>query len=118
MTQRENIGAQGEVMIFRLLDTMPTGLVPMTDIDRLGRPIIGHSESGHHHVLERAVAVMEKPDAPNGMRILYALLEEPTMLIQDATDAHGAHSLPAGLYEFRIAREFDPFMEQARLVAD
>lgn len=118
MVQRENLGAQGEVMIFRLAGELPSGLVPLTDFDRLGRPIIGHSESGHHHVLERAFVVMEKPDAPNGMRILYALLDEPTMLIQDATDAHGAHSLPAGLYEFRIAREYDPFMEQARLVAD
>lgn len=118
MQQRENFGAQGEVMIFRLIGEMPTGLVPLTDLDRLGRPIIGHSESGHHHVLERAVTVMEKPDAPSGMRILYALLDEPTQLIQDATDAHGAHTLPAGLYEFRIAREYDPFMEQDRLVAD
>ena len=118
MTQRENFGAQGEVMIFRFAGKMPAGLVPLADLDRLGRPIIGHSESGHHHVLERAVSVMEKPDAPAGMRILYALLDEPTMLIQDAIDAHGSHSLPAGLYEFRIAREYDPFMEQARLVAD
>jgi hypothetical protein len=118
MTQRENIGAQGEVMIFRLSGAMPAGLVALADSDRLGRPIIGHSESGHHHVLERAVEVMEQPNAPAGMRILYALLDEPTMLIQDASDAHGAHTLPAGLYEFRIAREYDPFMEQARLVAD
>ena len=52
------------------------------------------------------------------MRILYALLEEPTRLVQDAVDAHGQHDLPAGIYEFRIAREFDPFVEQARMVAD
>lgn len=118
MKNRENVGAQGEVMIFRIAGQMPDGLVPLNDLDRKGRPIIGHSESGHHHVLERAVTVMEKPDAPAGMRVLYALLDEPTVLIQDAMDAHGSHMLPAGLYEFRIAREYDPFMEQARLVAD
>lgn len=116
--ERVNIGAQGEVMIFRCVGHMPAGVKPLTDLDRHGRPIIGHSESGHHHVLERAVAVMEKPDAPAGMRILYALLDEPTALIQDAGHPHAPHMLEPGLYEFRIAREYDPFMEQARLVAD
>jgi hypothetical protein len=115
--KREVIGAQGEITLFRVSE-MPEGLVPFTDTDKLGRPIISHSESGHHHVLDRAVAVMEKPNPPEGMRILYALLEEPTMLIQDAADPHGSHTLAAGVIEFRIAREYDPFAEQARQVAD
>lgn len=116
--EREVIGAQGEITIFRISGEMPAGLVAHTEKDKAGRPIISHSESGHHHVLDRAVAVMEKPDAPRGMRILYALLDEPAELIQDAPDAHGSHTLPAGLYEFRLAREFDPFSEQIRQVAD
>jgi len=115
--ERKIIGAQGEISIF-LVSAMPAGLVAFTDKDKRGRPIISHSESGNHHILERAVAVMEKPDAPAGMRILYALLDEPVDLIQDAPDAHGSHTLPAGVIEFRIAREFDPFTEQARQVAD
>lgn len=118
ITRREIIGAQGEISIFRCEGAMPEGLVAMSEKDKLGRPIISHSESGNHHLLDRAVAVMEKPDAPAGMRILYALIEEPTALIQDAIDAHGSHDLPAALCEFRIAREFDPFSEQARQVAD
>ena len=117
MQKREIIGAQGEITIFRL-DALPTGLVPSTERDKRGRPIISHSKSGHHHVLDRAVEVLEKPDAPAGMRILYALLDAPAALVQDAQDAHGSHDLPAGVYEFRIAREFDPFTEQARQVAD
>ena len=117
MTNRTIIGAQGEVMIFRL-DAMPADVKPLNDRDRLGRPIIGHSESGHHHVLERAVDVFEATNPPAGMRVLYALLDAPTALIQDASDAHGTHILEPGLYEFRIAREFDPFAEQARTVAD
>lgn len=116
-TKREMIGAQGEITIFRIA-AMPAGLVPATEEDKIGRPIIGHSESGHHHVLDRAVTVMEQPAPPEGMRILYALLDEPTRLIQDADQPHGSHDLPAGIYEFRIAREFDPFAEQARMVAD
>lgn len=115
--KREVVGAQGEITIFRVSE-LPEGLVPMGEKDRLGRPIISHSESGHHHVLAGAVDVLERPDAPEGMRILYALLDAPTALIQDADDAHGKHDLEPGGYEFRIAREFDPFAEQARQVAD
>ena len=114
---RKIIGAQGEITIFAVSQA-PEGLVPFADKDKLGRPIISHSESGAHHVLDAAVDVLEKPDAPEGMRILYALLDKPTALIQDAPDAHGKHILPAGWVEFRIAREFDPFSEQARRVAD
>lgn len=115
--KREVIGAQGEITIFRV-DTTPEGLAPFTDVDKLGRPIISHSESGNHHILDAAVDVLEKPDAPEGMRVLYALLDKPTKLFQDAPDAHGEHVLAPGLYEFRIAREFDPFSEQVRRVAD
>jgi hypothetical protein len=115
--KREVMGAQGEITFFRV-SSLPKGLAVHTERDRQGRPIISHSESGHHHVLDRNVEVMERPDPPAGMRILYALLDDPAALIQDADDAHGGHDLPAGIYEFRIAREFDPFEEQARMVAD
>jgi len=69
-------------------------------------------------VLDRPVDVLEKPDAPAGMRILYAILDQPAALIQSADKPHGQHQLQPGIYEFRIAREFDPFLEQARMVAD
>lgn len=116
--KRNVIAAQGEITIVRIEGAMPDGLVPHTEKDRAGRPIISHSESGNHHVLDGHVDVLEKPLAPEGMRILYALLDKPTALIQDAPDAHGSHMLEPGLYELRIAREFDPFAEQARRVAD
>lgn len=116
--KREVIGAQGEITIFRITDGEPAGTVEMAERDKHNRPIISHSESGHHHVLDRPVAVTENQEPPEGMRILYAMLDQPTMLIQDASNAHGSHTLEPGLYEFRIAREYDPFMEQARRVAD
>lgn len=114
---RETLGAQGEIIIFRVTE-LPANLRPMTERDKHNRPIISHSESGNHHILDRAVNVLEHPNPPAGMRILYALLDEPTMLIQDADEPHGSHTLPAGYVEFRIAREYDPFVKQARMVAD
>jgi hypothetical protein len=116
--KRTIVGAQGEITIFLIVGAMPAGLIAHNERDRFGRAIISHSESGNHHLLDAGVDVLEKPDAPEGMRILYALLDKPARLFQDAPDAHGAHVLAPGLYEMRIAREFDPFAEQARQVAD
>jgi len=115
--KKECIGAQGEITIFRIA-TLPSGLVSA----KIGRTakgaIISHSETGHHHILTGGVDVMERPNAPSGMQILYAIVNEPQSLIQDAADPHDTHELPPGIYEFRIAREFNPFTEQARRVAD
>lgn len=111
------IGAQGEITIVqidKLPDDMETKPVDASD----GGCIISHSESGAHHVLTGG-NVMERTDnVPEGMRMLYAVLENPEKLVQDAPTPHESYDLPPGIYEFRIAREFDPFAEQARQVAD
>jgi len=113
-----NCFAQGEIYV-RKINALPDGLVPFAEKTG-GTWIISHSESGHHHVIDDAgVTVMERvTDVPAGMRILYAIVDAPTQLRQDAAKAHEAHDLAAGIYEMRIAREFDPFSEQARRVAD
>jgi hypothetical protein len=80
--------------------------------------IISHSESGHHHLLTGGDVMERTSNVPKGMKILYAVLDNPEVLIQDAATPHGSHNLLAGFYEFRIAREYDPFAEQARIVAD
>lgn len=114
------IGDQGEVTMFRCEGDLPEGLREHTERDREGRLIIAHSEKGNHHVLDDpCVKVMEQTgNVPSGMRIFWALLEKPTMLIQNASDAHGSHVLPANLIQFRIKREYDPFADQVRAVAD
>lgn len=110
------IGAQGEITIIQI-DAMPT--MKSKAVDRVSKGwIISHSESGHHHILTGG-DVMERTDnVPAGMQKLYALLTEPASLVQDAAVPHGGYDLEPGVYEFRISREFDPFAEQARRVAD
>ena len=112
---RECIGAQGEITIFRI-DALPDGLKPSTEGKTAQGAIISHSESGHHHVLTGAGEVLERERA--GLKMLYAVLENPGQLVQDAAVPHETHHLLPGIYEFRIAREFDPFAEQVRRVAD
>lgn len=110
--------AQGEVNIRRVAKA-PEGLVPVAP--EKGLLIVGHSESGHHHGFrdQAGVVVMERTkDVPAGMKILYAILENPAELIQDAASPHETILLDAGVYEMRLSREYDPFAEQARQVAD
>ena len=110
--------AQGEVNI-RKVDAIPDGMASVAP--EKGLLIVGHSESGHHHGFrdDGAVQLMERTkDVPAGMKILYAIVKNPTALIQDASAPHDMIALDPGLYEFRISREFNPFTEQARRVAD
>lgn len=111
------IGCQGEITIIKI-DALPEGMQTKA-VERCATGyIISHSESGHHHCLTGG-EVMERTDnVPAGMQIIYALLDAPADLVQDAPTPHGGYRLEPGAYMFRIAREFDPFAEQARRVAD
>lgn len=114
---KQIIGAQGEITIIKI-DALPEN-VQTRPVERSGAgTIISHSESGHHHVLTDGEVMERVSDVPDGMQVLYALLNAPASLVQDAPVPHGGYDLAPGLYEFRISREFDPFAEQARRVAD
>jgi len=82
--------------------------------------IVGHSETGHHHVMDaRNVTAMVKDKAPEGMRILRLIVENPTPLVhQRGNDTHEPILFEPGTYEVRIGREYDPFEQIARRVAD
>lgn len=113
----ETLGAQGEVRVYRI-DSIPANATPMKK--ERGMWIIGHSETQHDHVLEaKRVQVFEAEKAPEGMRILYALLESPGELKHlRGHDTHAPHAFDPGIYMFRTDREYDPYAELARRVAD
>lgn len=117
MTKRI-LGAQGEVTIIQI-DAIPRGAKtkPATERNDAGQIIISHSESGHHHVVTGG-DVLERTDAPDGMQVFYAIFKNAERLVQDAPVPHEGYDLPAGFYEFRVSREYDPFAELARRVAD
>lgn len=112
------IGAQGEITIIQI-DTLPEGMKTQAVPRSKSGFIVSHSENGNHHCLTGGDVMERTSGVPAGMRKLYAILDEPQQLIQDAPGKpHESYDLPPGVYEFRIAREFDPFAEQARMVAD
>lgn len=111
------IGQQGECRIVKI-DSMPNGIETKAPKRTTRGFIISHSESGHHHILTGG-DVMERTDnVPAGMQVFYAILKEPQQFIQDAANPHGGYALDPGIYRFDVSREFDPFAEQARRVAD
>ena len=116
--KRTVIAQQGEAKVFKI-DALPKNMATRApQRTSSGAAIISHSERGYHHVIDDA-EVMERTDnVPAGMAILYAIVKEPTALRQDAPTPHKEIPLDPGLYELRVSREFDPFAEQARRVAD
>lgn len=110
--------AQGEVTLTRV-DHVPDGLVPQAPVD--GRVIVAHSETGHHHVIE-----IEREDDPAaefipGKDPLTAWLKvnRPTALVHlRGHDTHEPLALSPGLYRCDYGREFDPYEQIMRRVAD
>lgn len=117
----KKIAAQGEITIIRISRVKKDGVhagVPLQAEN--GRFVIGHSETGHHHVIDaKGASVTVLEEAPEGMRVLRAILENPTALVHLRDyDTHEPIVLEPGEYEFRIGREYDPYAEIARRQAD
>jgi hypothetical protein len=119
----QHIGAQGEITVRRIGDLpkdrkLPKGYTAM--MPKGARFVIGHSETGHHHVIDAAgatVGVMDRP--PAGMRVLHMILENPLAVEHlRGHDTHETITNEPGVYEVRIAREFDHYAELARQSAD
>lgn len=79
--------------------------------------IIGHSETGHHHVLEsdtefEVMSGDEKHD-------LYVRLFEPAKVVHQKTfDIHETKIVVPGDYAIYQKTEYDPFAEVVRAVFD
>lgn len=117
--KRTMIAAQGEVRVYEI-EAIPSGIeTRKPEYTKTGAAIISHSEQGHHHCVHGADVLERTDNVPAGMAIFYAIVKDPTSLKQDAATPHKSIPLDGGsIYEFRVAREFDPFAEQARRVAD
>jgi len=110
--------AQGEVRAFRL-DEMPTDVA----MERLplenGQLILGHSETGHHHVMDptKVEAYRVTEGVPEGMTVLNIIVKEPTSLDHlRAYNTHESVMFEAGTYRITTDREYTP--EGYRRVAD
>lgn len=118
----QHTNAHGEVRFFKLeeggFDISDFKELDKTDLTRDGSVIVGHSESGHHHLLERPEKTVVKKYSGSGMDFFYVLLKDPAQLLQDAASPHESQTVEAGEYIVTVDQEYDPFLQQARRVAD
>lgn len=119
--------AQGEVLIWMkkyapkaVLDKITSDFTEMKlENDKM---ILGHSETGHHHVLEPindvhiSKAAQALVDETNDMIVDLKLMEECKLVHLRGDDTHGGFILPAGEYVRGIREEQSP--EGWRRVAD
>lgn len=101
--------AQGDILI------IPTEQIPdrAQKLDRKGRLIVTHSETGHHHVIDRPkVDMYQDPEDPlvawlevHGEESLPQIAE---LVHERPHDTHETIGLPPGKYEVRRQREYTP----------
>ena len=113
----QNMAAQGDILLIKI-DALPKGVVAVEPEN--GRHIVAHSETGHHHVIERerAGAVTTMYRLPEEIYELFLVVEGgPTLLEHERPfDTHEPIQLGEGIYKVRRQREYTP--EGYRRVAD
>lgn len=99
----------GEIMLVPV-ETIPEGKTSKHDLF-----IVGHSETGHHHVLEST----KQFEITEANKELYFRLFDPAKLVhKKATDRHKDLTIPAGIYKRFHDSEYDPYDKIIRDIAD
>ncbi len=98
----------GEIML------VPVDKVPRGAMTKHESFIVGHSETGHHHVLEGNFEVMETTKK----ELFFRLFKPAKLVHKKATDRHKDLVVPAGTYKRFHDTEYDPFEKVIRDVAD
>lgn len=94
----------------------PVTKLPTGKIEQLKKVIVGHSESGHHHVLESGTA-MDVVNEVNGLTFIG--VKTPAKLKHLKTfDIHETLTVEPGVYQVTHKTEYDPFQKVLRRVFD
>lgn len=99
--------AQGEIELFAVSDDHFDGVEFEPVDEQNGAYVLAHSESGHHHVIDRNLAqVARVKNDSQGMNVLRLIVTDPEATIVNL-NPNGHKNLPISprLYEARISRE-------------
>lgn len=106
----DKFAAQGDVM-FKRIYALPNNLREAKEAIENGELVITHSETGHHHIMDRKKAVMFMADGRRSGEGMVAYLEvkEDTPIIHKRShDTHEPILFTKGFYEVRRQREYTP----------
>ena len=100
----ETTFAQGD-NLFRRIEVLPAGLTPVAPEN--GVVVVGHSETGHHHVMDASNVEMFRD--PRNLMLAYVVVTGVTLLRHlRPHDTHAPIAVEAGIYEVRRQREYVP----------
>jgi hypothetical protein len=98
-------GAQGELYITRHDGPIPAGAVAVPAEG--GHVIVGHSETGHHHVMTAERTTMYR--LPEEIYELFLVVSAPDELTHlRSFDTHESIAFDPGMYRVRRQREYTP----------
>jgi len=117
----KRIAAQGEAYIMRLNpDSLSQIELEDAKTAEGDKHIIAHSETGHHHVMDRDKVEVYRPktkDSTKAVDVLYMIVKEPTSLDHlRPYDTHESIMFEPGEYKVTLQQEYTP--EGYRRVAD
>lgn len=84
-----------------------TNKLPEGKLEIVKSYIVGHSETGHHHVLESTKPYTVTKDKFN--KLWLELEVEAQLVHKKSHDVHETLTIPAGIYEVGQKVEYDPF---------
>jgi len=103
----QEIAAQGELTFVRLPDSFKFPKNAIKVDDDLGRVIVGHSETGHHHVMDATRTTMYR--LPDNILECLLVVDRPDELKHlREFDTHESVSFSPGIYKAVTAREYTP----------
>jgi len=99
-----NVCAQGDILIHRIGE-LPSGVSEVAPEG--GQVIVTHSETGHHHVMDRKTTTMYR--LPEEIYECFLVVKEPTELKHlRPHDTHESIMFQPGTYRVRRQREYTP----------
>lgn len=100
----DNTCAQGELYVTRIA-ALPTNVVAVPPDG--GRVIVGHSETGHHHVMTAERTTLYR--LPEEIYELFLVVDQPDELTHlRSFDTHEPIRFEPGIYRVRRQREYTP----------
>lgn len=95
---------------------MPVDKAPEGKWVKYDKMIFGHSESGHNHLFDGEVEVLEAPNMDSGMFV--RLLNVTNVVHHKTTEIHETVTHQPGIYRITHKTEYDPFAKVVRRVFD
>lgn len=96
---------------------LPIEKMPEGKVEKYNTFIVGHSETGHHHILEAAKGT-EFDIIVSGNDIFFTTTGASKIVHKKSNDIHKTVDVKPGTYKVNRKTEYDPFQKALRQVWD